>query len=499
MLNTIFRLRFRTHSGLNRGFASLTLSLLLLACQAPLPPAGETPRAQPTASSSAIISSPSPSSSPPTLRVLTDDTLFLPTQAPNPKELKELLDSGLVAKYNELGFKLFKTIFAKEGLKNNIMISPLSIMLALAMVYNGASGETRAEMARVFAIEGIAIEDFNRLSSNLWRSLVQNQDETKVQIANSLWPDIDSVLKPSFIEVNRNAYQAQLTQLDFQGQPTKAAATINAWVEKRTNGLITKLLEEDDIREALLVLVNTVYFKANWSEVFEPKSTRPASFYLLDGTVLQHPMMPHTKNFPYVKKQNGTQILTKDYEGLPRSAEELQNEPNRSSESRYVMTFILPEADDKLAEEVSILEQTTWQNLQESLKKNSKYGNILMPKFQASYKGALEGYLSELGMEQLFDRHKATLHNMTDSQAFVSSVIHETKIDLNEKGTEAAAATAVVVRLPSVSYEHPQFEFKADHPFLYLIHDAKTGAVLFIGSLINPAAEQAPKQPTPRP
>ncbi len=430
----------------------------------------------------------SPSPSPQLIKTLSDDNAFPVTKPPSPGELKELLDSGLVAKYNEMGFKLFKSIFAKEGLKQNIMISPLSIMLALGMVYNGASGETKAEMARVFAVEDIDIEEFNRLSNLLWRSLVQNQDDVKVKIANSLWLDLNGTLKSSFVEVNRNTYQAQLSQLDFYKQPELAAKAINDWAEKRTNGLIKKLLTKQDVQEALLVLVNTVYFKTNWSKVFDTQNTQAASFELLNGTVIHHPMMPQTNQFSYLKKANGTEVLTKEYETHLTSEEERLINPDRSWEIRYAMTWILPQTGNQITQEVNGLNQEAWQNLKDRLEKSVQYGKILIPKFQASYKGNLTGYLSELGMEKLFDPEKATLNNMTSGRAFVSTVIHETKIDLNEKGTEAAAATAVVIHLPSAPTV--TFEFKADHPFIYLIHDAKTGAILFIGSLINPAASE---------
>lgn len=291
----------------------LSVSLLLASCQpALMDPAPNHPSANPapTASPSA-----SPAATPETFeaQVLASDDQ--PVTPPDDAELERLLSSDLVARYNAMGFKLFQAIFAKEGHQKNILISPLSIMLAMAMAYNGAAGETRAQIAKVLELEGFSIAEFNELSSILWRSLVKSQSESlHVQIANSIWADKQISLRPEFIAQTQAHYQAQMAALDFRFEPEQSADVINDWISKRTNGLIQQVVNPKTVEAAILFLINTVYFKASWKQSFYDVWTQKQDFFLTEKQVIQTAMISDRHTLKHWKNElTGTQIMEKPF------------------------------------------------------------------------------------------------------------------------------------------------------------------------------------------
>jgi serine protease inhibitor len=452
----------------------LSLSLALSLCLSGCPSASQTPASQ--ASKPAITPTASPT--PPPLQTFASDEQTIKFASAD--EVKRLRDSGLVDKYNALGFKLFKAIFAKQGLKENILISPLSIVLALAMAYNGSAGETRKQMAQVLDLEGFSVTELNQLSQILWQSLsVTPSKNLEVQIANSIWVDRKIPLKPQFAQENLKYYQAQLASLDFRYEPQQAADQINAWIEKKTRGLIKNVVSQQDVSQAILFLINTVYFKGSWKTAFH-ENTLEADFFPLSKPVIKVPMMLERNFTPYWQNpQTGTQFLQKVFEPSPQESHESARSLN------YAMTFVLPAASSELKNEVDTLDLQSWQAaLKEMTDKNGYYK---IPKFESDFGLFLEDYFIQMGMKLPFDDIKADFSNLLkEGSTSISKILHETKIKVHQKGVEAAAVTIIRFPFPSTNDPKIEFDFEANRPFLYLIHDLETGLVLFVGSLINP-------------
>jgi len=385
----------------------------------------------------------------------------------------------LVQKYNAFGFKLFKEIFAEEGHLQNLMISPLSIMLALALVYNGTEGESKAELEKVLELEGFSREEFNRLSGLLQRYLNHMQENSQIEVANSLWADIDDILiLPDYVREVGQHYNARLALVDFQGEPKQVADAINGWISQKTRGLIDKILSEDQIRQALLILVNTVYFKAKWSSPFEEILSNKNKFTLLDKSVKESIFMNDYGYFKYFKDNyNSFQVLSLYYERL--------NYKPLGQDLNLAMTILLPDQQTGLSELMQKIDQNQWgESLQ---KRDRKRGSLSFPRFEATYgNGHVEAVLEKMNLIQIFDPIKANFRRLTPQKTYVSQILHSTRIKVNETGTEAAAVTVVYYPVPSVDYTPAAFEFKADHPFFYAIHDETTGLILFMGTLINP-------------
>lgn len=461
----------------------------LLACQPSLPqvpPASShSPQtsSQPMASPS-VSEQPSSSSSAPSvgprLKVLAEDTQTQPR--PSYAELQPLLDSPLVQKYNAFGFKLFKEIFAEEGHLQNLMISPLSIMLALALVYNGTEGESKAELEKVLELEGFSREEFNRLSGLLQRYLNHMQENSQIEVANSLWADIDDILiLPDYVREVGLHYNARLALVDFQGEPKQVADAINGWISQKTRGMIDKILSEEQIRQAVLLLVNTVYFKAKWARPFDPKMVMEEPFYLDDQPPKNHPLMLHRKNhYKYLKNNNfhdsgAIELVSLNY----------LSEGESKEIGQFVMSILLPEKK-KLAVVIQNLQGKDWAELLQQAQTQSKKGYVSIPRFEASYTNShLEESLQKMGLQKIFDASQANFKRLTSQQTSVSQILHSTRIKVDESGTEAAAVTVVYYPVPFADFSS-DFEFTADHPFFYAIHDETTGLILFMGTLINP-------------
>jgi serine protease inhibitor len=455
---------------------SLALSVLLSGC----PTVSQTPAIQ--ASKAAQINQ-TATPTPPPIQIFASDEKELKFASAD--EVQRLRESVLVDKYNALGLKLFQSIFVKEGLKQNILISPLSIVLALAMAYNGSAGETRKQMAQVLDLEGFSITEFNQLSQILWRSLnVTPTENLDVQIANSIWADlnISSKLKPQFVQENLSYYQAQLASLNFRTEPQQAAEQINAWIEKKTKGLIKNVVTGSDVSKAILFLVNTLYFKGSWQTAFDERKTKQKDFFLASKQVIQIPMMLERDFTPYWQNpQTGTQFLQMVFEPTPQE----KTKPSRSL--KYAMTFVLPAASSELKNEVEALDLQSWQAALKEMKRKNGYYRI--PKFESDFGVLLQDYFVQMGMDLPFDVWKADFSNMLTGSTPISKILHKTKIKIHEKGVEAAAVTLISFPLPSSNQPEIEFNFEANRPFLYLIHDLETGLVLFVGSLINPESQ----------
>jgi serpin B len=376
------------------------------------------------------------------------------------RDRKLNLDTRLIEASNRFSFNLFDRIAKKETNKN-IFISPLSISLALSMTYNGARGETQNAMAKTLEAQGIAISEVNHFNRMLQESLLSSDKGTEISIANSLWASKDVSLKQSFIDDNKIFYQAKLSNLNFSDR--NAVTLINDWVKQQTKGKISKIIEETD-RNTVIILVNAIYFKSAWKKPFEESKTKPKPFTLDDGTKIQHPAMTQSGFYRYLD--------TPQFQAIRL--------PYRST--RFSMDIFLPKSTANLTEFQKQLTAKNWQVWSDKFVKRE--GLIQIPKFKIEYRIDLVGTLKNMGMQIAFSS-AADFRNLSTERIFITEVIHKTFVDVNEKGTEAAAVTLVNIARGLGSPE--DFQMIVDRPFFFAISDQRTGTILFMGAIKNPS------------
>ncbi len=361
----------------------------------------------------------------------------------------------------EFGLNLWREI-VEESQEENVFISPTSIAFALGMLYNGADGKTQAEMATALQLQGMSLDEINQANLSLLDSLSQDKEGVKLTIANSLWAKEGVSFKPEFLENNRQFYQAKIQELDFNNPET--ITIINNWVKENTNGKIEEII--DDISaENILFLINAIYFKGIWQNEFDKNNTQNLPFYLADGSQKNHPMMSRNGQYPYYENEKFQGI------SLPYSDSELS------------MYIFLPKPDSNLPNFLRELNSENWKQWQSNFTKSE--GNIQLPRFKLEYEIELNNTLKKLRMNSMFDRNQANFKSMTESQASVDTVKHKSFIEVNEEGTEAAAATSIGVRSTSIGLFQP-FSMIVDRPFFFAIYDNSTNTILFMGSIFEP-------------
>jgi serpin B len=354
----------------------------------------------------------------------------------------------------------------REG-EGNLFLSPMSISTALGMTYAGARGKTAEEMSAVLhlpADQEKAHEALGSLTGEL--NTLAEAEGVRVSIANALWGQKGYAFRDEFLATVKKHYGGGLGEVDF-ARPEAARATINAWVEKYTQDKIKDLIPEG-VLDAMtrLVLTNAIYFKGDWESPFEKHATHDAPFHLSADKQVQAPLMFQEERFPYAKAE-GLQVLEMPYKG-----------------GRMSMVIVLPDKVDGLS---AVEKEFTPANLEKwlgALKPTELY--VYVPKFETTAQFELNKTLAGMGMSLAFDVEKADLSGMTTTEKlFISNVIHKAWVRVDEKGTEAAAATAVVAKGTAGPLEPPP-TFRADHPFFFLIRDTKTGSILFMGRVVNP-------------
>ena len=371
------------------------------------------------------------------------------------------------ASTNAFAVDLYGRLSGDDG---NLFFSPSSLAIALAMTYAGAREETAAEMATVLHLpdRGDAV---HAAWAELQAAWTPGEGAAhRLEVANRLWPQVGFDLQRAYVELIRDRYDGGLQPLDFAHDTEGARRTINAWVEERTEEKIKDLLPVGSLEPfTRLVLTNAVYFLGDWEHAFASRSTHDASFRLPDGESVQVPMMRQVERFK-LGVHDGLRVLE-----LPYAGDEL---------SMYVL---LPDAPDGLPDLERRLDAATLEAwLAEAPVERVR---CLLPKWRVTASFDLGKVLAAMGMSAAFDGACADFSGMTGHKDLViDRVIHKAYVDVDEEGTEAAAATAVTMKLTSVSHEPPPVEFICDHPFLYLIRHRETGAILFLGRLADPRA-----------
>jgi len=363
--------------------------------------------------------------------------------------------------------------------QDNILLSPYSISTALAMTYAGAKGETEKQMSKTLnfnlyndineTTRVSLIPIFHKTFGGLIRQLNESgkNDSYDLVVANALWGQKDYEILPEFLNLVKTNYDGDLQQVDFATQADAARKTINNWIENKTRDKIKELIKPAMLNSMTrLVLTNAVYFKGKWASPFKLELTEDAPFTLLGGDKVTVPMMNQIAEFGY------TQTRTIQVLELPYANNDLS------------MVILLPKRFDGINKLEEELFSDNLDDLLGKLKKNRI--QVCMPKFKITKEFVLARVLSSMGMPDAFSG-KADFSGMTDSERiFISEVIHKTYIEVNEEGTEAAAATGEMI-LGSANIEPPIF--RADHPFIFLIRDNHTGSILFLGRIANPASQ----------
>jgi serpin B len=372
------------------------------------------------------------------------------------------LPSDLAASNNLFATDLYAKLRDRPG---NLAFSPTSMSLALAMTYGGARGETAEQMRTVlrFGVPDATLHAAYADQIASWNDPARTDYELRV--VNRLFGAKGHPFHAEYVALTRDRYHAPIEQLDFAADPEAARKHINDWVEKETKDRIVDLLPSGSIDGGTpLVLTNAIYFKGTWKHEFDAKATVPAEFHL-GATTMRVPMMNMTHTLAF-GEADGVKVLELPYAG-----------------DALAMDVLLPTERDGLA---ALEEKLTAENIDRWLGgMHAVEIDVALPKFKIEMPEsiALKGTLSAMGMPIAFS-NAADFSGMSDSALAIDDVYHKAFVEVNEEGTEAAAATAVVMRESAVMVKPT---FVADHPFLFLIRDTRSGAILFMGRVSNPA------------
>jgi len=397
--------------------------------------------------------------------VLQSDKVRITSPGVSPAEQALLVEGN-----SAFAFGLYQALKGEEG---NLFYSPYSISCALAMTYAGARGETAQQMADTlqFLLDQDKLHPaFNWLDAELAKrgEGAEGKDGKgfRLNIVNAIWGQKDYSFLSAFLDVLAENYGAGLRILDFITETEASRLAINQWVNDQTEGRIEDLIPQGAIDEwTRLVLTNAIYFNAAWEYPFDEDMTADGPFYLLDGGQVIVPMMKQTELFGYT-------------EGEEYQAVELLYDNGELS-----MVILLPEAGEFEAFEERLQAQQVCDIISDL---QSTEIALTMPQFEFDSEFSLRNALADMGMPIAFSG-VADFSGMTGNpELFISDVVHKAFVAVDEAGTEAAAATAVIMKLTAVP--EPPLEVTIDHPFIFLIRDIETGAILFIGRVINPGA-----------
>ncbi len=366
-----------------------------------------------------------------------------------------------VAGDNAFALDLFRRVAASDD-KKNAFISPLSVTMALGMLYNGTSEEAGAEMAATLGVSDFSSGEINEYYQKMSRALLSVDPLTAISIANSIWSEQTYPVKQSFMDINKACYGAEVRSLDFSAP--SAVAAINAWCAAITNNKIKTILNSipDD---AVMYLINAVYFKSKWESMFDKKDTKNENFTLEGGGRKAVPTMNQTEVFPYYRDGN-VECLELTY-----------------GNGAFSMLVMLPAGDKTLDDIVESLDAEAYGNIVAGLDELEL--RIKLPRFKQECEFLLNDHVAGLGMNLIFQSGGNLNGIADDPRLAISEIKHKTFVEVNEEGTEAAAVTSVGIWVTSAGPRQPG-TFYADRPFLYLIREKSTGAILFIGRMDDP-------------
>jgi serpin B len=366
--------------------------------------------------------------------------------------------SGIIQNSNAFGLNLFREVSAVED--NNLMLSPLSASVALTMALNGADGQTFDQMYQMLGYEGLTIEEVNQVYLSLTEQLLAADPKVELALANALWYRLDFNVKQSYLETMSKVFNSHIEGLDF-ADPS-ALDVMNKWASDNTNGKIPKVLDEISW-QAVMFLMNALYFKGDWTWQFDPDKTSDGDFLMENGSSVTVPVM-------------SGKLPVKVYSGNDYTAAELFY-----GRQNFSMIFIVPQGTvgdfiegwggDDYLELTAALD-----DISEPTEKD-----VFIPRFKFDFEKELNDQLKALGMTDAFDPDLADFLGISDTDIFISFVKQNTFIEVNEEGTEAAAVTTIGFEFTSIDM------FAVDRPFVFAIRERTTNTLLFIGKVLDPS------------
>jgi serpin B len=373
----------------------------------------------------------------------------------------------IVNSSNNFGLDIFQKIILNEPEDKNVFISPTSISLALAMTWNGANGTTLDSMAYALRFPDLPENEINTINHELIEGLTTADEKVQLFIANSIWYRQDFQVEQDFIDVNQNYYDAEVRSLDFASPDAKDI--INGWVEDKTNDKIKDLISEIN-PEHVMFLIDAIYFKGIWKTGFDEECTKDSLFYLNDGAEKTVRMMNMLDTIPYLENDL-FQAVELDY-GI----------------GNFSMIILLPQSNHTVNDLVTELTSENWLTWMDSF--TDQEVGFLLPKFSFDYEKELNDVLTDMGMGIAFIRNIADFTRInSNGNLYIDYVKHKSFVEVNEEGTEAAAATVVAVGETSIPGNPPQIKYMTvNRPFVFVIREKSTQAIVFIGRVANPEA-----------
>lgn len=363
-------------------------------------------------------------------------------------------EEGINAGANDFGLDMYRALAKGD---ESLMISPLSISLALSLTSYGAKGNTLEQMLSTMGFKDFSSDEVGSYYKKMVEALLKADNKTTLEIANAIWADKRISLEQSFVDGAKKYYDSEVNNVDFASG--NVAAQINTWCSKKTHGMINNPADNLD-PSTIMALVNALYFKGKWRSEFNEAQKGP--FYSIDGKETSQNMMDNKAEYPYTETGRYRMV------SLPYG------------NGAFVMDIILPVESGKKAfeEAVANLNWNTYSKLVSSA--CSREVNVRMPVFKLDYQNDLKDLLPELGMKDAFTG-ASDFSGISKTPMCISQVIHQTAIEVTEKGTEAAAVTIIGMKLTSVGPGPEPVVFIADRPFIFAIREKSTNAILFIG------------------
>jgi serine protease inhibitor len=381
-----------------------------------------------------------------------------------PRELS-IAEGKLIQADNRFAFKLFREINEQAG-DSNVFISPLSVAMALGMTYNGAAGSTKEAMEETLGLEGTTLQEINQSYRDLIDLLLNLDHRVEFTLANSIWYRDTWTFSSEFLETTRTYFDAEVTALDFDSP--QAGRTINDWVDEKTNGKIQEIVPQQIPIDIIMYLINAIYFKADWAAQFDKSLTADGPFTLKDGSQITAKMMWHDEPARVWRyRGQGISVVDVPYGGRA-----------------FSMTIVIPDTPAAIDSIGATLTREQWDLWIAGL--DSAGLVISMPKFTIEYEISLNDALDSLGMGVAFQPYVADFTRMCcqPGDIYIDSVKHKAFVEVNEEGTEAAAATSVGIAYVSAGPS----SLVIDRPFVFVIREKFSGTILFMGKVMDPTA-----------
>jgi serine protease inhibitor len=369
---------------------------------------------------------------------------------------------SLIESENSFAFDIFKQVAESSSVSENLIISPLSISVALSMTLNGAEGSTREAMLQALRLKGFNPEMINKSYKNLTEALLSVDSRILLSIANSVWTEKNFVVKKPFTDILTGYYSAESKSFDITD--TKVPSQVNSWIESKTNGLIKNMVDKLDSRTVML-LINAIYFKGKWNSQFDKANTVQKPFVKYGGVKVDVPMMKQKTDY---KVFTGEGFVLAEFP---------------YGQGNFVMDLILPDEGIELNNIIRSITDKSFKGWLTAM--NKREVDLSFPRFRYGYKKQLNEILSNMGMGIAFTEF-ADFSNISGIPLMISEVLHQAFIETNEEGTEAAAAT--VVGIMTTSMPPAPLVMNIDHPFIYIIRETTTNSILFIGKVTDPLA-----------